>query len=66
MEELFPNISNKLRKEVEMMADLTLGVLPLPIAAEKLANFASLFEGEEAEFVDFYFNLRMEQFKNEG
>ena len=56
MEELFPNISNKLRKEVEMMADLTLGVLPLPIAAEKLANFASLFEGEEAEFVDFYFN----------
>ena len=66
MEELFPNVSDKLRKEVELMADLTIGVLPMPLAAKKLSDFAALFEGEEAEFVDFYFNLRMEQFKNEG
>ena len=38
----------------------------LPFIAQKLADFAALFEGEEADFIDFYFNMRMEQLKNEG
>lgn len=66
MTELFPNISDNLRKCAEIVADLAFRQ-DSPAKAVKLMNqfTNACFSEEERNFCEFYFNMRMEQMLNE-
>ena len=67
MEELFQNVSESLKNVAEMVADSALSANNIGRAAETMANFAASAgrTQEEIDFLDFYFNMRMEQLNNE-
>ena len=71
MTELFPNISQETRKQAELAWSIAKTCKNPMDAAEMLnsfTNYYSLVSKEEGikEFLQFYFNLKMEELKNEN
>ena len=71
MTELFPNISNESRKEAELawsIARLTKTPIDMAKMLDAFTNYYSSISKEEGiqEFLQFYFNLKMEELKNEN
>lgn len=67
MIELFPNVSIHIRDLAKYWIDLALRQTnPMESAKIMLEFINSCNTQEEKDFIDFYFNLRMEQLKNEG
>ena len=65
MIELFSDISNTVKENAEFIFEMAIRQKNLYESAKVLQNFVSLIEDDkEREFVDFYFNMRMEQFKH--
>lgn len=64
MEELFQNIPEEFRKRVKFIVDMALRAQDIPSAAYALKAFADTCSEEEQEFLDFYFNCRMENLLN--
>lgn len=67
MEELFPNISEKTRKQAEL-AWILAKDSPAPIAGEMLSHFTDFYgtiasEEDATEFLRFYFNMKLEEEK---
>ena len=66
MIELFSNVSNAVKENAEFIFEMAMRQKNLYESAKILQNFVSLIEDEEErEFVDFYFNMRMEKLKYE-
>ncbi len=67
MIEIFPNIPQEVRNSAAMMFDLaSMQHNPLKMV-QMLNEYTNTCENEEEiEFLRFYFNLRMEQMKNES
>lgn len=67
MIELFSDISPRLKENAEFIFDMALRQKNLYETAKILQNFTQLIEDDnEREFVEFYFNMRMEQIKNDN
>lgn len=66
MTELFADIPDEVREGTEFMVNLAL-MQKNPLSAVRMVKeYAdSCLNDYEREFVDFYFNLRLEQLKNE-
>ena len=64
MVEIFANISNTKKEEMQKIADMAL-LLSNPVSiANILANYTkACCNEEEQEFADFYFNMRLEELK---
>lgn len=66
MIELFPDISDQIRKEIAEVWDMARSMSPLD-ASNFLNTYTTIFEAghtpEETDFVQFYFNLQMEAMK---
>lgn len=66
MEEIFPNIPDYMRKNAELVADLAFRQKDAASVIKVLNNYTKACPTqEEQEFVEFYFNMRMEQMLNE-
>jgi hypothetical protein len=66
MYELFPNIPEAARKNAEFMFDMALRQKNLLSTIKVLNEYTNTCASdEEKEFVEFYFNMRMEQMLNE-
>ena len=66
MIELFPNVPTQIKILNEKWVDLALEQENGLTGAKMIHDFVnSLNNEEEKDFVDFYFQLRMEQLKNE-
>lgn len=62
MVELFANVSKKVKDEIKFWVDIAmLNPNPMDGAKEILAYQNTLKTEEEKDFVDFYFNMRMLQ-----
>lgn len=71
MTELFPNISSEARKQAELAWIIAQSCKNPIDAANMLDNFTNYYSSiskEEGiqEFLQFYFNLKMEELKNEN
>lgn len=66
MYELFPDIPETVRKNAEFMFDMALRQKNLLSTIKVLNEYTNTCASdEEKEFVEFYFNMRMEQMLNE-
>ena len=66
MQELFPNIPETVRKNAEFIFDMALRQKNLLSTIKVLNEYTNTCASdEEKEFVEFYFNMRMEQMLNE-
>ena len=66
MEELFPNIPEQSRKNAEFIVEMALRQKNITSAVKALNEYTnSCTSDEEKEFVEFYFNMKMEQMLNE-
>lgn len=66
MEELFPNIPEQSRKNAEFIVEMALRQKNITSAVKVLNEYTnSCISDEEKEFVEFYFNMKMEQMLNE-
>ena len=66
MYELFPDIPEAARKNAEFMFDMALRQKNLLSTIKVLNEYTdTCASNEEKEFVEFYFNMRMEQMLNE-
>ena len=66
MEELFPNIPEQSRKNAEFIVEMALRQKNITSAVKVLNEYTnSCVSDEEKEFVEFYFNMKMEQMLNE-
>lgn len=66
MQELFPNIPEVVRKNAEFIFDMALRQKNLLSTIKVLNEYTNTCASdEEKEFVEFYFNMRMEQMLNE-
>lgn len=62
--ELFPNIPQDVRDRTKLIADFALMQNDAISAVKILSEYANTcINEEEQEFVDFYFNMRFEQLK---
>ena len=62
--ELFVNIPEEVKERTKLVADFALTQLQLPEAVKMLAQYTNTcFDEEEQDYVDFYFNMRFEQLK---
>lgn len=67
MTELFPNISDKVRKQLESGFALALSSAKDPAEVADLLNaITEQFSGEEHDFAQFYFNMRLEAMNREN
>lgn len=65
MIELFSNISQNTRKRAEAMFKIALAQPTLLKTVQTLHNYTELCTNdEEKEFVEFYFNMKLEQLQN--
>lgn len=65
MTELFKNITLEFRKQAETVFNIAISQKNLINAAKVLDNFIkTITEEEKIEFLNFYFNLRMEEIIN--
>lgn len=65
MIELFTNLPEWDKKAIRVMVDLALRE-DLFTAFQTLKNYRELCDEAEQEYMDFYFNLRIEELKNEN
>lgn len=70
MTELYPNISNELRQATEAAWNIALHKRNPVEAAQFLNNITEYYRTigcseEEMSFIRFYFNMKMETYKNE-
>lgn len=66
MEELFPNIPEQSKKNAEFIVEMALRQKNITSAVKVLNEYTnSCISDEEKEFVEFYFNMKMEQMLNE-
>lgn len=66
MTELFTNIPESVKQNAEFMFNMAIKQPYAANAAKMLNEYTnSCFNEEEKEFVQFYFNLRLEQLQNE-
>ena len=66
MEELFSNIPEQSRKNAEFIVEMALRQKNITSAVKVLNEYTnSCTSDEEKEFVEFYFNMKMEQMLNE-
>ena len=67
MIELFPNVPGYVREQAKFWVDFALKQKNPFEGAKMVSNFANSCQTEEdKEFVNFYFNLRLEQIRNES
>ena len=67
MIELFAGLPNDLKIQIQKFIDGILNKYDLIEAVKIIANFSnSCSSEEEQDFIDFYFNMKMEQLKNES
>ena len=66
MIELFTDISPFIKQQLERVVNLAIDSMELKEGAALIADFAKTRPDREQDFIDFYFNLRMEQMKNEN
>lgn len=66
MTELFTDISPFIKQQLERVINLAIDSMELKAGAELIADFAKTRPDREQDFIDFYFNLRMEQMKDEN
>lgn len=67
MIELFENISEKSRKQAEFMFDMAMRQPNITSALKVLNDYTNAcFDEKEKQFVEFYFNFRMESLLNEN
>lgn len=67
MTELFTDISPTIKNVIKRIIDITFdSSMKLSDAASIILEFAKTRPHKEQEFIDFYFNLKMEQLKNES
>lgn len=67
MTELFIDIPEKVKTNAKLIFDLAMMQPNLLDAVKMLDSYTnSCLNHEEKEFCDFYFNMRMEQLKNES
>lgn len=65
MTELFKNITSEFRKQAETVFNIAISQKNLINAAKVLDNFIKTITDEEKiKFLNFYFNLRMEEITN--
>ena len=66
MIELFNNISDSVKQNAEFMFNMAIKQSSVIDAARMLHEYTeTCTDEEEKEFVQFYFNLRLEQMRNE-
>ena len=66
MIELFPDIPEQIRKNAEFMFEMALRQKNILSTIKVLNEYTETCSSEEEkEFVEFYFNMRMEQLLNE-
>lgn len=66
MVELFADLPQEVKIQIQKFIDSAFNYFDIKDAVNIIANFAnSCFNEEEQDFIDFYFNLKMEQFNNE-
>lgn len=66
MVEIFANIPERVKEQAKFWMDFSLNYPPLE-ALKMLKDYSnSCIDPEEKDFVDFYFNLRWEELKNES
>ena len=66
MIELFADLPVVVKEEIAKIIDTAFDTLELRECAELIAEFAkNCSNQEEQDFIDFYFNLKLEQMKNE-
>ena len=64
-DEIFINIPEKVKKQAEFIFDMAMRQKNLLSATRMLNNYTNTcFDEEEKDFVNFYFNVRMEQILN--
>ena len=67
MIELFASMPNNLKIQIQKFIDGILNKYDLIEAVKIIADFSnSCSSEEEQDFIDFYFNIKMEQLKNES
>ena len=67
MIELFSNIPQRIREQSEFWVNLALKQSNLADGIKMIYDYTnSCLNEEEKDFIDFYFNLKMEQLKNES
>ena len=65
MIELFSNVSQEHKQQIEFWINAVTTILDVPSAAKLLINYRSLLPEEEQDFFDFYFNLKSLELKGE-
>lgn len=66
MIEIFDNLSIPIKKEITQFIDNIFNNYELMDCASIIANFSNNCDNEELQdFIDFYFNLKMEQYRND-
>lgn len=67
MVELFKNVSQKIKNETKLLFEICLLKHGPHESAKILLNFQKTLQTEEErDYVDFYFNMRMLQLREEG
>ena len=66
MNELFTNIPDKNKKMIEFMIDNSLDFKNISKNMNDLTDFRNNCSDIEKDFMDFYFNLKLEKMKNEN
>ncbi len=65
MIEIFDNIPERTKKQAEFIFDMAMRHSNLPTVVKILDNYTNTcINEEEKEFLNFYFNMRMEQMLN--
>ena len=66
MTELFSNISDVSKQNAEFMFNMAIKQPTIAAAAQMLHEYTeTCYDEEEKQFVEFYFNMRLEQLANE-
>ena len=66
MNELFTDIPDKNKKMIEFMVDNSLDLKNISKNMNNLTEFRNNCSDLEKDFMDFYFNLKLEKIKNEN
>lgn len=66
MNELFTDIPDKNKKMIEFMVDNSLDLKNISKNMNNLTEFRNNCSDLEKDFMDFYFNLKLEKMKNEN
>lgn len=67
MKEIFANISDTTKQQAAFMFEMFLRQKNIPKSIEMLSNYVNTTSNEEEkQFLDFYFNMRLEELRNES